>query len=499
VLRGTKWIGAFVAAAAVVATGGCGYQYKADAQTASDVFRRGEYGPAFEAAEHATRHGAAQHRLSYLLEEGSTGRVAGKYPQSTAALEKADALFDQYDERAKVRADRELAAVLVNPMAVEYEGRGYERIMLNCYRALNYLEQGNTDDARVSVKRTEYAQQRNEDRYRDAIAKEQTLKEQNRQSETAVDDQAIQRSPNFQKNKATFLADFPEVADDAPIPPQNHKQLWANPFAEYLQGVFYLNSPNPGDREVGRVAMRNTAGMTRNPYVAADARYAEQVAAGSNPGPRVYVLFETGMSPYFQEIRIDLPVLLLNLKYKKNSLSYVGVAFPVLKRVDGARNSLTAATAGKSYKTEILADMERIVAREFKEELPSIITRTIVSTIAKAAINYGINEGLKQTKNEYAQLAGLIGTVIVQAVLNEADTRSWRTLPKNVQLASFPTPANGRVDLALENFAPFQSVDVPPGQSSIIWVRSASERAPTLVRVIPMNPSAAAAPIAQVR
>ena len=501
--RGLRWVGmAFCAAAGVTtaaSAGGCGYQYKADQQTVSQVFERGDYTQAAVAAEHAAKHGAAQNKLSYTLEVGSTARVAGQYGQSNGALQKADNLFDTYDERAKVRPDRELAAVLINPMAVEYEGRGYERIMLNCYRALNFLEQGQTDDARIAIKRTEYAQQRNEDRYEDAIAKDQKLRDNNRaDSQSAVDEKGVTQDPNFQKNKGKFLADFQdEVAADGPLPDQKHKQLWDNPFAEYLQAVFYLNSSNGGDHEVGRVAMRNAAGMTNNPYVKADAAYAEQVASGSNPGPRVYVLFETGMAPYFQEIRIDLPVLLLNLRYRKNSLSYVGVAFPVLKKSRGARDFVVAGTTSGTYKTAMLADLDRIVAREFKEELPSLITRTIISTIAKAAINVGVNEAAKSSKNEFVQIGALIGTAVAQAVLNEADVRCWRTLPKQVQVASFATPVNGRVDLSLENGAPFGSVNVSTNQSSIIWVRSASNSAGTLVRVIPMNPSKAPKPPAE--
>jgi hypothetical protein len=490
-----------VASSAVGLSGGCGAQYKADSKTVSEVFQRGDYALAATAAEHALRHGREQDVLSYTLEVGSTGRVAGQYAQSTAALERADGLFDEFDQRAKVRADRELAAVLLNPMTVQYEGRGYERIMLNCYRALNYLEQGRTDDARIAIKRTEYAQQRNEDRYRDAIDKEEKLAEDNKQGENAVDVEGVQRDPNFRKNKGAFLADFPDVAGEPPLAGQAHKALWDNAFAEYLQGVFYLNSTNPGDKEVGRVAMRRAAGMSRNSYLEADAQYAEQAASGSNPGSRVYVMFETGMAPHFQEIRIDLPVLLLNLKYKKNSLSYVGVAFPVLKQTRGARDFLTASTGEGSYRTKTIADVDKIVAREFKEELPSLITRTIIATIAKAAINYGINETAKQSKNQYVQIGALLGTAIGQALLNEADTRCWRTLPKQVQVASFPTPANGRVDLALEGGAPFGSVNVRAGQSSIIWVRSASNSSGTLVRVIPMNPSAAApvAPVADAK
>jgi hypothetical protein len=221
-------------------------------------------------------------------------------------------------------------------------------------------------------------------------------------------------------------------------------------------------------------------------YVTEDANHAEAAASSGKPQPRVYVLFETGMAPVRKEIRIDLPIFLVNIAYRDTKVDYIGVAFPVLKEQRGIHDYLTVQTAEGNYNTKILADMDRIVAREFKEELPSMITRTVISAIAKAAIQYGVAKATEK-QDPLVQILARGAVAVTQAALNEAEVRSWRTLPKQVQLASFPTPSDGRVNLMLPQAGPAGTAQIAPGKSAIVWVKSSGSRSATLVRVIPLD------------
>jgi hypothetical protein len=95
----------------------------------------------------------------------------------------------------------------------------------------------------------------------------------------------------------------------------------------------------------------------------------------------------------------------------------------------------------------------------------------------------------KATEKEdpFVQIAARAATAAYAAATNEADLRTWRTLPKQVQLASFPTPADGVVQIRSNGGAPLSNVNVTPGKSTLIWIRCPSTVAPAVVRQIALN------------
>ncbi len=110
--------------------------------------------------------------LIYLLEDGAIKRTQGNLKASTDSFEKADDFFRKLDEKADVRIGRGVKAAVSNLGELQYEGTGYDRMMTNAYKALNYMEEGNLDYARAELKRVAYVQQmiekRKADRIRDA-------------------------------------------------------------------------------------------------------------------------------------------------------------------------------------------------------------------------------------------------------------------------------------------------------------------------------------------
>src|SRR5262245_17594779 len=234
---------------------GCGAQYKKSVENVAAPYERGLYG---EAAANATEarieaeKDAPRNRLIMLLEEGSTSRTNSALDQSTTAFDEADKLFDVYDQKAKIQLSKEGIIALTNQANVDYEGYGYDRIMANVYTAMNYLQAGRFDDARVEIKQVARAQEKCEQRYRDKIAqsrheKEQASKEQaSHQEQRDFDYEKASKDPKFQQGQQAVFSDFPEVVDETPLDDKSHITLYVNPYAEYLQGVFYLHSNAPG-------------------------------------------------------------------------------------------------------------------------------------------------------------------------------------------------------------------------------------------------------------
>jgi hypothetical protein len=199
------------------------------------------------------------------------------------------------------------------------------------------------------------------------------------------------------------------------------------------------------------------------------------------------VIFETGMSPAREEIRIDIPVFLYNIAIHDTRVDYVGIAFPRLQKIDNNIEYITCSTSGGGqYPTQVLADIDKIVAREFKNEFPLIITRTVISAIVKAAAQYAVAKATEH-EDQWVQFGARFATAAWAAATNEADLRTWRTLPKQVQLASFPTPQDSVVRLSLPNGTQLSNVTVEPGKSALIWIRCPSYAAPAVIRQVNLN------------
>jgi hypothetical protein len=93
---------------------------------------------------------------------------------------------------------------------------------------------------------------------------------------------------------------------------------------------------------------------------------------------------------------------------------------------------------------------------------------------------YGLSRATESS--DLANVLVRIGSTIYQYAANQADTRTWRTLPKQFQVARIDTPADRRVQLSLPGGALLPVIELIPGQVNVIHVRSVSSTSPTLIR-----------------
>ena len=63
-------------------------------------------------------------------------------------------------------------------------------------------------------------------------------------------------------------------------------------------------------------------------------------------------------------------------------------AWPVCVFYPAPFRNLNISSGGKTYSTLPLADMDAILAQEFEERFPGIITRVIINTLIKEAAYY---------------------------------------------------------------------------------------------------------------
>ena len=398
----------------------------------------------------------------WRLEEATALRAVGRFEESNRAFEQAEARMAEYANRARVRVGNEAMSAMTTPANLPYEGRSYDRIMAATYRALNSLALGRPNDARPALFKAYQYQQ-------DAVA-ENARRIERAQAETtnsshAATVQRTQSNPQFQRQVDTL---YKPVAQLRPY------AEYVNPFTVWLDGIFFLaQAQDFSDLERARKSLERTLSFApENPYVRADLDAANRRLQGGPPEAVTYIVFESGLSAIRQQVRIDIPIIFANV-------SYIGSAWPVLQTRGGNALTLAATTSGTRLNTATVASLDSVIARDFEDEKPAIITRTLVSTLAKGAAAFVANEAASQQDEGLGALVRL-ATMAYQASVNIADTRSWTTLPKEFQIARIPTPPDRQLQI-LEGNQPPVTVAIEDGLSQIVYVRSVGGNRPLQV------------------
>ena len=416
-----------------------------------------------EATSKADKNSGKKDSIIWRLEQGSTLRAAGLYQESNQAFDQAQAEMDDYAQKAKVRLGQESGAMLSNQANLDYEGRAYDGIMLNTYEALNYLALGEPDKARPELIHAYLRQQ-------DAVeANKKRIQQAQEDAAQSKDSAAIARAqsdPGLQAKLGGLTSNLDGIKTYA---------NYVNPFTVYLDGLYFLgNAADVSDLERARKSFERVNGFVPdNVFVKQDQAAIDGLIRGQPLAPTTYVIFETGCAPQRDQIRIDIPIIV-------SRVSYIGAAFPTLKFQDNYIPFLTVSANGTVQNTLLVANMDAVVAQDFKNELPVIITKTIIASVVKGVAAYAGNAAAQNAGGDWAGLLAQIGTAVYQLAVNIADTRTWTTLPKQFQVARVPTPADRKIDLITPAGMKI-SVEVGAGTVNVVYVKSINQNTPLMV------------------
>jgi len=421
----------------------------------------------FQGAAQEFTRGSNKQRdaIIWRLEQGAALRASWRYLESNAAFDAAEARIEQFDAGPRVHLGSEAAALISNLANLPYEGRGYDRVMLNTYKALNHLQLGEPDKARVEFNRV--------------------LKRQ--EESRALKERRIQRAESE-------LASLQPPVRDAVRQAREHPQLrtalggegafpgrfkaeglYVNPFATWAYGLFHLAHAGDGaDLERAHKAFEQAlAAAPEKRFVKADLDLVKSRMAGQPMPAMTWVVFETGRAPMRDEVKVEVPLFVTRL-------SYIGMAFPKLVFLENFASSLTVTAGGVTETTGVVADLDAIVARDFQDELPAIVTKTLVSAALKATATYTINTEAEH-RGDFTAFIAKLGTALTQMAINVADTRTWTTLPKQVQIARVPTPPDRKLALYAPASGQRADVTVGGGRVNIVFVKSITPNTPMLV------------------
>ena len=439
---------------------------------AQHSFQQGNLGTAQSKIDtYANSNTTGKDAVIAWLNKGSIDRSLGNYAQSNQSFAIAEQQIKFWDEQPEFKISNESLSLVTNLNTLPYRGYHYDRIMLNTYKALNYLQLGNKESARIELRRAYNHQHdavaHNAKRIENARETVQKQLHNHRNKQTNIDIQRTIRNLNINKQINNLYKDL------------NNYQTYTNyinPFTELLQALFYMHTGND-DADFSRAekSLERIINMQpNNPYIKKDRQTLKRIRAGAPSSPLTYIIFETGIAPTRNEIRFDLPMFLFN-----NEVEYIGMTFPNLVMHNNFIKTLHITTAGNQINTKLISNMDAIVAQEFMNDLPLVIAKTIANTAAKTSAAWGIKKSTK--KNSDLRLFTVISSTIYQLVANQADLRTWATLPKQFQYANIQTPANQTLTLTLSQTNEKHTIKLQPALINVIYVKSIAPNIPVQI------------------
>lgn len=382
--------------------------------------------------------------LLYAQEAGRVAQVAGDFASSKKYYQQAVAAYTAFDDKAKISASdigATATSLVLNDNAIPYRGPGYERIMLHQYQALNYLFSGDYQGALVEVRRSNELQSSEQERY-----------------------QKSQKSVQAMAN-GTIDAEVNRLGQAAGTVTSS----FLNAYSYYITGVLHEVLGEPNDAFID---YRKAAQITPdNTYLQQDlVRLAKQLGMpqydefkkrwGDAKLPKagegqVILMVEKGFVPEKQALTVPFTI---HGNWQTVSLATYG-----------PNNSYVPETQvqglGTVLKTEPIANIDALAITALKEDLPGTLVRQVARVYAKSEMAYQVEKSGKPGNN--AADIGSIAMQIFNVVTEQADRRSWLTLPKQAQIGRrYLNP--GEYTLQLDK-APPAKIEVAAGKTTLVW------------------------------
>lgn len=469
--RNTLWLGLLLASAV-----GCQKNWHQHGHEFLEPYYNGNFTRAAAAAQDVLKNSVPHDKVLLTLEEATILRAAGRIKESDDAFAAADALIGDYEQWPTVRLTEEAAVALTTVRNANYRGYLSDIVMLNCYRALNAMELGEQDKARTLLFRASFAQQDIAAKYQGQVNKAQQELDAKKKSKNYDANQSLAAKDQSGLNVTERIESDSGLTQLAPY------SDYLGPLADYLQGVYFLNTGSgASDANFARTGFRRAAGMLGdNDYIDQDLAEADRAleGGGDQRPPVTYVFFETGLGPIREQVQIALPLFVIGSRVPS-----VVIAFPVLKDRDDFVRSLTVRAGGGTFASSVVCDVDRVVKQEFKNNLSQTITRMVIAAVTKAAIDAAAQQAVKD-QDASIQLITAIAMFAYQASMNQADLRTWSTLPKQFQVARVPTPSDGQLFVQLSDGSGNIPVALPAdAKVNVVYVKSVRRGIAPTVRV----------------
>lgn len=385
----------------------------------------GNFEQAEKALESAGKTDRGRNRLLYFVNKGWTLHMMGQADSSNKYLNMADLYIEDYQENYALDA----LTLLSNSTIKAYRPESIENIMVNYYKAMNYIQSNNVKAALVEARKiTQKLYEQND----------ANKGKQNRYSDDAFAHVLIgliyDASGDFNnafiayRNAVRVYEEITTPQFGVPIPQQLKLDLLRTASLTGLQGEvqrferkFNLKTPQ-------NIPDAQMVFFWENGFGPVKDQWSINFTKISNDGG--FVTFAN------EEMDLSFPIFIGNMSSEERSgfseLEFFRIAFPKYVARKKVLEEAQIEIEGKTYPLMLAQDIETISFKVLQDRMLKELATSIARFAAKKA-----TEALVRKQNQ--DVGAVVG--ILNALTETADTRNWQTLPNQVSYARIPLSA----------------------------------------------------------
>ena len=377
--------------------------------------------------------------ILYYFEKGELLRLGSEYEPSRDSWLQADEIVRVWEDEYRMNPTKvlgDIGSFLVSDRVRRYDGQDYEKVFLSTKLMLNHIMLSNTDHARIEMKKT--------------FERETLIKNFREQEYDKIREEKDKQSISFMPNDLLENGYPMDRLEGAEV--NTLKNGYQNAFAHYLSGYFFEMT---GEPSLSAPGYRNALELRPDSKLISAKVNGKQTKPGPNEADVLFVV-ESGQAPAWKSITVPLPLPI------DKKLIVVPLSFPVVIS-SGVYTPGELRVGGKMLPVETIVNVDAMAKRQLKDQMPGIIGRTAIRGIIKGAAQYAAQE-------KGGKLAGLV-VGAASVATEQADERSWRTLPARLSIARAILPVGEQTIEFRTGRGTYRGTVVVGGKVNIVPIR----------------------------
>lgn len=385
----------------------------------------GDFGRADKLLRKNKKMERGKNRLLFYLNLGYVEFMLGHPAESNAAFETAEILMDEQFRHPALQA----ATLLSNPEILPYKPEDFEVILVNFYKAMNYLQMGSLQEALVEVRKINIKLNRLNDKYPD---------HKNRYQRDA-----------FAHLLMGLIYDAAGNYNDAFIAYRNALETYETDYTKN----FGISPPDQLKRDLMRTAY--LCGFKEDVRKYEEIFHEKYMHSSSPSGGQMIFFWLNGLGPvksewginFVKEKRGDGAIVFHNAEHgltfpffwgtgysdeERNSLAglnMIRVVFPKYEERPPAYTGGLLKVGAKAYPLELAEDVNQIAFKTLHDRMLREFSVSLLRVAVKQGVRYAASK-----QNDWLGFA--VG--LANAMTEKADTRNWQTLPYSVSYVRLP-------------------------------------------------------------
>ena len=418
-------------AASVIIIGGCATYYSKNIKLFRAI-ETGQFETANKLLEKDSKAAKGRNNLLHFLNRGYVSWMLNDNKQAVNFLNTAERIIDDH---IRLNIGAEALALVTNPMMKPYRAEDFEVVLVNCFKAINFMQMEDYEAAMVECRRINLKLNQLNDRHPD---------HKNRYQRDA-----------FAHTMMGLLYDTNGDYNNAFIAYRNALDVYEN---DYVPN-FNVQPPQQLKRDILRTA--HLVGF-REELDFFERKFGMKYTHTTPPEAELIFFWMNGFGPVKDEWSVNFTIIrgqggIITFANEGLGLSFpfpamgsdgdgafsdlrlIRVAFP--KYAERRPTSLRA-TISSETATIPLERAQDINAIAFKT-LDDRFMREMGSSLLRVATKQALEQAARKGDQNLGAILG-----IMNAVTEKADTRNWQSLPHTISYARIPLKTgNNRLNL----------------------------------------------------